>query len=127
MAKSNSKPVKKKNNHPSKYTPETITKLEAAFANAFTVEEACLYSDISKVTFYDWLEKKPSFALRIEKAKNSVGMKAKQVVVGAVNKGDVETSKWWLKSKHPEEFGGVGQIGNTFNFNFINKARDDYQ
>jgi len=110
-----------------KYTPESVTLMQAAFANAFTVEQACIYASISKVTHYTWLEKYPSYAKQIEKAKEQVGFKAKQVVVGAVNKGDLETSKWWLKHKHGDEFGNIQQTNVQVNFNSYTKdQRKEY-
>jgi hypothetical protein len=125
---SNNKTVTKTaKGRPTKYNPEKIALLVAAFANSFTVEQACHYAEISKVTFYDWIEKHDGFSEQMERAKSQVGMKAKQVVVGAVNKGDVETSKWWLKNKHSDEFGGNASANVTVNFNnYSTKQREVY-
>lgn len=111
-----------------KYTPETVTMLLAAFSNAFTVEQACIYAGISKVTFYAWLDKHPDLGERVERAKNQVGFKAKQNVVGAVNKGDIQTSKWWLEKKHSDEFGGKDAPTVNINFNaYAQEQREKYQ
>lgn len=117
----------KKEHGASKYNAEVVANLRSAFANAFTVEQACLYAGISKVTYYTWIEDRPEFAEQMERARNQVVFKAKQVVVGAVNKGDVETAKWWLKHRHPDEFGGAA-IGVTVNFNnFSAQQRATYE
>jgi hypothetical protein len=91
---------------PSKMTPEMITKLKAAFANSFTVDEACWYAGINKQTYYNWGEKHPELLDEMDAAKKAPNMKAKQVVIGSVNAGDVESAKWWLKNKASDEFGG---------------------
>lgn len=126
MARSNTravtkveKPAVNKGGRPTKMNPEVITKLKAAFANSFTVEQACYYAEIDKTTFYLWLDKDERFSHEMERARNTPTMKAKQVVVAAVNKGDVETSKWWLKHKAPDEFGVANNGPNvSVNFNF---------
>lgn len=129
MANSNSKGQldvrKPQGGRPTKFHPEVITKLKAAFANSFTVEQACYYAEISKDTYYSWLESNPVFSDEMEKARQQPTMKAKQVVIGSINKGDVEASKWWLKNKAPDEFGGNTQSGgNTFIFNNGNSQQN---
>ena len=109
---------------PSKMTAEAVAKLKAAFANSFTVNEACWYAGISKQTYYDWGEKYPELLDQMDAAKNAPNMKAKQIVIGAVNAGDVETSKWWLKNKAGDEFGG-SQTAIGVNVNFINVSKGD--
>jgi len=110
---------------PSKFTPEAITKLKAAFANSFTVEQACYYAGVNKQTYYNWLEKDQRFLDEMEAIRHAPAMKAKQVVVGAINGGDIEASKWWLKNKHGDEFGNTGIGENGFNINFINVSKTD--
>lgn len=130
MAAGNSgdKVVKKhKGGRPSVYSAEHVSLLKAAFANAFTVDQACAYAEISKETYYNWLEKRPELVDQMERARHQVGFKAKQVVVGAVNKGDVETAKWWLKNKHSDEFGGAPSTNINLNFGqMANDQRDKY-
>ena len=115
---------KPKGGRPSKFTPDVIVKLKAAFANSFTVEQACYYAGVNKQTYYNWLEKDQRFLDEMEAVREAPTMKAKQVVVGAINSGDVETSKWWLKHKASDEFGG-GQAAVGVNVNFINVSKGD--
>ena len=118
-----SKAVKKSGpKAPWKYTPEVDSKLQSAFANAFTVDEACDYAGISKETYYNWTEQIVGFLDRMDRAKRTPGMKSKKNVVNAINDGDLETSKWWLKNKHSAEFGGNNPNAIvTFNFNQVAK------
>ena len=46
---------------PTKMTPETVKKLEEAFAIGASDGEACFYSDISKETLYTYQDKTPGF------------------------------------------------------------------
>lgn len=100
---------KRPQGRPTKYNPEAVTKLKAAFANSFTVDQAVAYAGISKQTYYDWGERINGFLDEMDAVKEAPTMKAKQIVVGSINAGDVETSKWWLKNKASDEFGGRPQ------------------
>ena len=87
---------------PSKFEPETIKKLEEAFAIDASVDEACFYADISKVTFYDWIKKNEEFSNRIEALRNRPVLKARQTIVKSLD--DPEHSKWYLARKRKKEF-----------------------
>ena len=110
---------------PTKYAPEVITKLKAAFANSFTVEQACYYAEITKDTYYNWIKRNPQFSDEMDRASHQPMMKAKQVVVGSINSGDVESAKWWLKNKAPDEFGG--QIPESVGIHFHMHQGDQKQ
>lgn len=83
---------------------ETVAKLETAFQNGFNVQEACWVSEIVKDTYYRWLKTFPDFNGRMERAQGFATMKAKQVVVTAINNGDAKQSSWWLERKARNEF-----------------------
>lgn len=87
---------------PTKLEPEVVTKLTAAFANGFTVEQACQYAEISKQTYYRWLEEHPQFNDDMENARNMLGLQARKVVADRINAKDVQTAKWWLEKRDPE-------------------------
>lgn len=93
-----------KRGRPTKMTPEVVTKLLAAFHMGYNDTEAALFAGISRKTLYDWLCDKPDFRYKINLAKSQPNIKAKQVVIAAVNAGDVSAAKWWLERKSPEEF-----------------------
>ena len=48
---------KNKGGRPPKSTPQTLKKLEEAFAIDATIGEACFYADISEKTYYEWVKK----------------------------------------------------------------------
>jgi len=107
--KKNGRPTKHETRYknvgrPSIMTPETVAKLEQAFASAFTDEQACIFADISKNTLYDYIKQNPSFSYRKEQLKKRVDIKAKTKVIEAINIGDMATAKWWLERKCKDEF-----------------------
>jgi hypothetical protein len=89
---------------PPKKNPMTVTKLIAAFQQAFTVEEACAYAEISRVTFYRWIEEDQDLSNKIEAAKLMPSMKARQAIMDAINAGKWMPAAWYLERKFPEEF-----------------------
>ncbi len=105
---------------PVKFDPEVITKLKSAFANSFSVEQAAIYAGVTKQTLYNWKDRYPELFDDVWQYRENPTMKAKQVVVGSINGGDVESAKWWLKNKASDEFGNKNEVPNIVNF--INQA-----
>jgi succinate dehydrogenase flavin-adding protein (antitoxin of CptAB toxin-antitoxin module) len=95
---------KPKRGRPSKMTPQVVTKLVAAFNMGYNDTEAALYAGISRKTYYDWLLDNPDFRNKINKAKTLPSTKAKEVIVNALNSGDMNAAKWWLERKAANEF-----------------------
>ncbi len=93
-----------KTGRPTKETPQVVTKLVAAFNMGYNDTEACFYAGISRNTYYKLLKEVPDFRDKIEQAKCGLNMKAKAVVVDALDKGDIGTAKWWLEHRAQKEF-----------------------
>lgn len=87
---------------PTVYTPHVVGRLVAAFNNGFNIKEACQYAGIHRDTYYAWLETKPGFSDMMEESRTAVNRKAKQVIVDAIQAGDVSSGKWWLERRDPE-------------------------
>lgn len=102
--------TKSKRGRPSKFTPEVVTKLLAAFRMAFNDTEAALYAGISRKTFYDYINEHPDFRNKVRRAKIEPNIKAKEVVVNAINSGDLRASQWWLERKAANEFSTKPQL-----------------
>jgi hypothetical protein len=66
---------------PTIMTPETLQKLEDAFALGCTDLEACVYADISKSTLYNYQEQHPEFVERKEELKEHPVLLARQTVI----------------------------------------------
>lgn len=90
-------------------TESVLSKLEEIFKLGVTDEIACDYAQISTATFYRHLKSNETFDRKIRAAKQYTVIKAANVVMGAIEKGDVNAAKWWLERKHPEEFAATSK------------------
>ena len=84
---------------PTVITKNVIAKLIKAFKEGFTDQQACDYAQIHSSTFYRHKQSDESFAREIESAKVYITIKAHKIVAKAIQKGDVQTAKWWLEKK----------------------------
>ena len=87
---------------PTVMTPETVNKLEQAFAIGATDEEACVFADISRTTLYDYINKNPEFADKKEALKKKPILKAKNTVVKNLDNPDMALK--YLERKCKNEF-----------------------
>jgi hypothetical protein len=85
MAKSNA-------GRPTVMTPEAIRKLEDAFSWGCTDLEACCFANISKTALYEYCEKHPEFTERKEILKNNPTIKARRVIIRALDEDDINTA-----------------------------------
>ena len=79
---------KKGAGRPTKMTEMTVKKLEEAFLLGCTDIEACLYAGISKQTLYNYQEQVPEFIDRKEVLKANPVMKARKVLLDALDDDD---------------------------------------
>jgi hypothetical protein len=90
---------------PTVITQGTVQKLERAFRHGFNVSTACLYAGISRATYYQHTSSDPDFLDKMQLAQAWVTMRAKLVVVSAINNNSLPAAKWWLEHKARDEFG----------------------
>lgn len=96
--------IKSDMGRPTKFTNETIEKLEYAFSIGCSDLEACLYANISPASLYNWQKDNQEFLDRKNMLKESPVLMARKNVADALNKGDVEMSTWYLEKKKSDEF-----------------------
>lgn len=85
-------------------TPETLSKLDEAFANGASDLEACFYAGIGKTTLYNYQEECPDYVERKEGLKNMVKYRARKNIVQKIEAGDLDTSKWYAERRMKEDF-----------------------
>lgn len=95
---------------PTKLNPRTVTKLVAAFHKGFNDDEACSYAVISRNSFYRWYREDADFRDKIDQAKLQPNLHAKELVIDAIESGDVNAAKWWLERKAKAEFGTRSEV-----------------
>lgn len=94
-----------------------LAKLEFAFSNSFTDEEASLYADISPATLYRYIEDNPEFWERKDILKKQPNIKAKLNWIKKLESEDYQASKEWLERKSRDEFSLKQEIDNTISWN----------
>ena len=95
----------KKTGRPSVITPSTVSKLEQALRDGFSVEMACYVSDISRSTYYARLQADDEFSDKMARSQAWATERAKQVIIQAINAGDIKACQWWLERRSRAEFG----------------------
>lgn len=118
------KKAKKKVGRTSKYTDAVVRKLELAFKNDFNISQACDYANISRDTYYDWLEKKKGFSDKMEAAKSHLIRQAKINIARAVKKGNLETSKFVLERRAKDEYSTKQDVDMTANIPVVIEGYD---
>ena len=93
-----------KGGRPTVMTEEIVSKLEYGFMKGLNVTECCHYADISRQTYYEYLEKNPGYSDRIEELRSKPSARAKLNITEAIENGDTDLSKWWLERKNKDEF-----------------------
>lgn len=94
-----------------------LSKLEYAFVNSFTDDEACLYADISPATLYRYIENNPEFWERKEILKKNPNIKAKLNWIKKLDWEDYVASKEWLERKSKGEFSTKQEVDNNHSWN----------
>ena len=97
---------------PSAITQSVVLKLEMAFAFDSTVEEACLYGEISRNTFYEFVKRYPDFQDRIAALRNAPILMARMCVLQAAEH-DADLALKYLERKLPMEFSTRAQMHHT--------------
>ena len=105
MAGSN---TKQPGGRPTVMTPETIGKLEQAFAYGASDKEACFYAGINPESLYKYQREHPEFTERKEALKESPILRARETVVKSLD--DPKNAQWYLERKKKDEFSQRSEI-----------------
>jgi len=92
------------NGRPTVITKSTVQILEQALRDGFSIEMACHVSGISRSTYYAHLQTDADFMNKMTLAQEWATQRAKQVVIQAIDKGDLKAAQWWLERKSRSEF-----------------------
>lgn len=119
------KPKKRRAGRTSKYSMEIVSKLELAFKNDFNISQACDYANISRDTYYKWLEEKRGFSDKMEAAQSHLIRKAKINLANAIEAGNIETSKWVLERRAKDEYSSRQDVDITGNVPVVIEGYED--
>lgn len=117
---------------PTVLTEIVIRKLIAAFQRGHPVGVCLRYAGIKNSTYYDHMRDNEDFSDRIKEAQDYGRHLAGNIILDTLNGKDinpalkVNTAKWYLERKEPEEYGRKPEIENpnqtTNNYLFISDA-----
>ena len=85
-------------------TDLTLSKLKEGFAQGFSVNNACIWADISQSTYFEYCKKNPQFSEHCKSLQKKPLIKSILVINKSLNDGDVSTAKWYAERKGKEEF-----------------------
>lgn len=104
--------AKNKGGRPTVITETVLKKLEEAFANGASDDEACFYAGISHQTLYNYQEKHPEFVERKNGLKNMLKYQAKVNIAKEIRKknSQMQINTWYLERKEKGEFGNSLKI-----------------
>ena len=89
---------------PSVITPDVLSKLEAAFCNDFTDQQAFEHAGISSATYYRWLKQNEEFRERMLRAQSYPVTLAKRALIAAIKEGDGKLALRYLERRQPERY-----------------------
>jgi hypothetical protein len=95
---------KQKVGRPSVITEDSVRKLEAALAYGLGVNAACYYSGVSRSVYYEHKALDKEFSDKMRMAEEFATLKARQVIINAINEGNIKVSMWYLEHKARAEF-----------------------
>lgn len=88
-----------------KYTPETIKKLQDAIGLGAAYKHACDYAGITFETFNQWREHKPGFSDQIKEAEGRAVVGWMRKIEAAATDGNWTAAAWKLERRYPHDYG----------------------
>lgn len=89
--------------NPTKLDDITVKKLEEAFSMDCSIAEACLLANISKQTYFNWIESFPDMKERFDQLRQTPVLLARTSVISALKRNPVIALQY-LERKKKSEF-----------------------
>jgi len=112
----------RKPGRPTKMTPDTIAKLEQAFAEGQTDLQACFTAGIGTDTLYRYIEQHPEYEARKNALKGNIAVQAKKSILKHIPRDGklaldvierLEKNEWSLRTEI------TGAEGEPMSFTFV--------
>lgn len=116
---------KRKVGRPTVMTEAVVAKLEEAFGNGATDNEACFVAGISKDSLYDYIKLNPEFSERKEALKDNLKYQAKMNIAKKLKEGDVIQANWYAERKMKDEFSPRNELTGANGNNLIPEISDE--
>lgn len=106
---------------PVKLNDETVKKIEEALAMDCSIEEVCLYANITRPTYYNWINSFPELKERFNILRAKPFLKARKTVIDSLS--NPQYAFEYLKRKKKDEFSDrqelTGKDGGELKINII--------
>lgn len=90
-----------------------ISKLKDAFNQGSNVIRACAYAEISRESYYRYVEAHPELRDIFEQIRLKPVLKAEAVIIKKLNEDDVDTAKWYLERKAKGEYSSRQEVATV--------------
>ena len=91
------------------------------------ITDSSAIADITRATYYNWLEKDKDFALQILDSEANLNDEIRQVLIQKAAEGDMTAVIFYLKNRHPDfKQGPYTAIQVNFN-KILTDEREEYQ
>ena len=114
--------------------PAFVEKLENAFAQGFSVSDACILAQINRTTYYNHIKKNPAFVDRIEALRRRPYLATVMGINELIAAKDPTTLRWYAERKGKDEFSIrnelTGNNGDAINSRVIfiePEEREEYE
>lgn len=87
---------------PTKLNKTTVQKLTDGFRLGMNVSQVCTHANISRSSFYTYVQNNPEFSDKIDYEKSYLLLKARSIVSESLESGDLKTAKWFLEQYDPD-------------------------
>jgi len=101
--------IKNRIGRPTKMTEDIVGKIEEAASYDCSVSEICLFANICRDTYYEWIKKDKQLSDRITALRNTPVLIARQELIKSF-KSDGKLALEYLERKLPNEFGKTEKI-----------------
>jgi hypothetical protein len=95
---------KKKMGRPTVMTSKVVDKLESALCAGYSVSASCYFVGVGTSTFYEYKSLDKDFSERMTRAEEFATFRARQVILQAIDRGDVKVAMWFMERKARFEF-----------------------
>ena len=109
--------------NPAKMDDITVKKLEEAFSMDCSVEEACFLANISKQTYYNWINSFPDMKERFDVLRQYPILKARKAAIEKLDES-YQNAMDYLSRKRKAEFSQKTESSSDINLNYVIKRGD---
>lgn len=91
---------------------EVMERLKPYFLLDYDYTKACNLAQFPVATLKTWIQNDPELHLKITAWRGMASAKARNNIVSAIEKGDMEMSRWWVERRERKSFSTRNEVAN---------------